>query len=135
MTEYAPPPSPDLTDEEIDALMMSPLSDDEVEELSAPEPERISTGELLLLNIETRIGRIADALEAANKIKAAGADNMEALTQQVHRLADALDSISAVFGCITERVEGQDGVYRGYVRHDRTTNGILSYAGNEAPED
>jgi hypothetical protein len=47
------------------------LSFADVEALLAPppEPETISVGELLLLNIETRIGRIAAACEeASNKI-------------------------------------------------------------------
>lgn len=75
MPKYAPPPSPDLAEAEIDALMLAPLSVDETEPRSAPEPEMISIGELLLLNIETRIGRISDALETAAKVKAASRDD------------------------------------------------------------
>lgn len=141
MTKFGPPPSPDLTEAEIDALMMSPMGDDEFEAtlteaaMAAPaEVETISVGELLLLSIETRIGRIATACETSNKIKAASRDDIVGLTAQVHRIADALDSIAAVFGCITESVEGKDGKYRGYIRHDRTTGNILSFA-NEASED
>jgi hypothetical protein len=123
--KYAP--SPDLTEAEIDALMIAPLSDDETAVLSAPpEIEMISVGELLLLNIETRIGRIADACEAANKIKTAGRDDIVGLTAQVHRLADALDSIAAVFGCITESVESDaDGVTRCYVRTRDDNHGFF----------
>jgi hypothetical protein len=118
MPKFAPPPPPDLPEDEIDALMMSPLSDDVIEELSAPpEPEMISIGELLLLNIETRIGRIATALETANKIKAAGRDDIAGLTAQVNRLADAFETMAGVMACVTESVESEaDGVTRCYVR-------------------
>jgi hypothetical protein len=141
MTKYGPLPSPDMTEAEIDALMMSPLSDDEFEAtlteaaMAAPaEVETISIGELLLLNIEQRIGRIATACETSNKIKAASRDNITELTAQVHRLADALDSISAVFGCITESVEGADGVSRCVVRTRDFAPHILSFR-NDSNED
>jgi hypothetical protein len=134
MTKYAPPPSLAEAFDELE--MLSQIGDDgillglaDAEALLAPppEPETISVGELLLLNIETRIGRIAAACEASNKIKAAGTNNLEALTQQVHRLADALDAVSNTLAEVTERVEGKDGKYRGYIRHDRTTGHILSF--------
>jgi len=113
-----------MTEAEIEAAMA--LSPDEIEALSAPEPETISIGELLLLNIETRIGRIADACEAANKIKAASRDDITGLTAQVTRLADALDSIAAVLGCVTESFEGEDGVSRCVIRTRDTVPGALS---------
>jgi hypothetical protein len=144
MTKHAPPPSPDLTEAEIDALMMTPLSDDEFGALltgateaatTAPaEVEMISVADLLLLNIETRIGRIATACETSNKIKAASRDNITELTAQVNRLADALDSIAAVFGCITESVEGSDGVSRCIVRTRDTAPHVLSFR-NDGSED
>jgi hypothetical protein len=80
----------------------------------------------LLLNIESRIGRIADALETANKIKTADRTDIVGLTAQVNRLADALDSISAVFGCVTESVEGADGVSRCVIRTRDTVPNALS---------
>jgi hypothetical protein len=123
-------PSPDLTETEIDALMIAPLSDDRVAAIFQPEPEieTISLIELLLLGIEPRFERIAAALETANKIKTADRNDIVGLTAQVNRLADAFEAMAGVMGCITARVEGADGVTRGYVRHDRTTNGILSFA-------
>lgn len=117
-----------ITEAEIEAAMA--LSAEELEQiktLSAPEPEMISTGELLLLNVETRIGRIADALETANKIKMADRNDIVGLTAQVNRLADALDSIAAVFGCVTESVEGADGVSRCVIRTRDTVPGSLSF--------
>jgi hypothetical protein len=126
MTKYDAPPSPDLTEAELDALMTAAISGDVYAE--APEPEMLSAVELILLSAEHRFGRMANALETAAKAATAGANNVEALTAQVHRLADAFEAMAGFMGCITERVEGQDGVYRGYVRHNRTTNGLLSYA-------
>lgn len=128
MSKHDAPPSPDLAEAEIDALMMSPLSDD-VAAIFQPEPEieMISVGELLLLNIESRIGRIADALEATNKMKTADRNDIVGLTAQVNRLADALDSIAAVFGCVTESVEGADGVSRCVIRTRDTVPNVLSF--------
>lgn len=127
MSKHAPP-SPDLTEAEIDAVMMSPLSDDDVAAVFQPEPEieTISLTDLLLLGIEPRFARIADALEATNKIKTAGRDDIAGLTQQVTRLADALDSIAAVLGCVTESVESDaDGVTRCYVRTRDDNHGFF----------
>src|SRR5258708_27245288 len=85
------PPSPDLTDEEIDALMPSPLSDDEfeallteaeteaamalsaeeIEALSAPpESQTISVTELLLIGLEARFERLANAAQDVAEITA-----------------------------------------------------------------
>jgi hypothetical protein len=96
--------------------------------MTAPEPEieMISIGELLLLSVETRIGRIAEALETAAKVKAAGADNIEALTQQVHRLADAFEAMAGVMACVTEDVQSDaDGVTRCYVRTRDDNHGFF----------
>jgi hypothetical protein len=126
MTKHDAPPSPDLTEAEIDALMMSPLSEEDVAATMQPEIEMISVGELLLLNIETRIGRIAEALETANKIKTADRNDIVGLTEGVNRIADALDSIAAVFGCVTESVESDaDGVTRCYVRTRDDNHGFV----------
>jgi hypothetical protein len=101
-------------------------SSDEIEALSVPEPETISIGELLLLNIETRIGRIADACEAANKIKTAGRDDIVGLTAQVNRLADAFEAMAGVMACVTESVESDaDGVTRCYVRTRDDNHGFF----------
>jgi hypothetical protein len=119
------PPSPDLTEAEIDALMMSPISDEDVAAIFQPEPEieTISIGELLLLNIETRIGRIADALETANKIDR---NNFEALTAGVNRLADAFEQMAGTLACITESVESDaDGVTRCYIRTRDDNHGFF----------
>jgi hypothetical protein len=124
--KYAPPPSPGLSEDELDALMLAPLSDDVIEELSAPEPELISIGELLLLNVETRIGRIADALETANKIKATHRDDITGLTANINRLADAFEAMAGVLACVTESVESDaDGVTRCYIRTRDDNHGWL----------
>lgn len=134
MTKHdAPPQSPELSEADIDALMKSELSDDGVAAIllssahePEPEPELISTGELLLLSVETRIGRIADALETANKIKTADRNDIVGLTEGVNRIADALGSIAAVFGCVTESVESDaDGVTRCYVRTRDDNHGFF----------
>jgi hypothetical protein len=95
------------------------MSDDRIQLIPDPatDAETISTVELLMLSIESRFGRAANALERI----AAGTNNLEALTQQVHRLADALDAVSNTLGCITESVQSDvDGVTRCFVRtrHD-----------------
>ena len=62
--------------------------------------------ELFLLSIETRLGRVADALENVVKIKTAGRDDITGLTAQVNRLADAFEGMATTLGCITESIEG-----------------------------
>jgi hypothetical protein len=64
--------------------------------------------ELFLLSIETRLGRVADALEKTANAVTAGRDDITGLTQQVTRLADALDSIAEIFGEVTAKVKGVD---------------------------
>jgi hypothetical protein len=116
------PPSPDLTEAELDALMPAPLSADGIE----AEPETISMSELLLLNIETRFGRMANALENVAKIKAASRDNIAGLTAQVNRLADAFEAMAGVMACVTESVESDaDGVTRCYVRTRDDNHGFF----------
>jgi hypothetical protein len=83
--------------------------------------------ELFLLSIETRLGRVADALEKTANAVTAGRDDIAGFSAQVNRLADALDSIAAVFGCITESVEGADGVSRCVIRTRDTVPGSLSF--------
>jgi uncharacterized protein Yka (UPF0111/DUF47 family) len=120
MSKFAPPPSPEATIAELEEI--EKVAEQNANEIAAtmmmpePEIEMISVGELLLLNIETRIGRIADALETAAKAKAASRNDVAGLTAQVNRIADALESLAAVFGCVTESTEGKDGVSRCHVR-------------------
>jgi hypothetical protein len=82
----------------------------------ADEPEMLSAVELILLSAEHRFGRMANALEKAATAATAGANNVAALTAHVNRLADAFESMAGFIGCITESVEGKDGVSRCYVR-------------------
>jgi hypothetical protein len=131
--KYAPPKSSDEKIAELENMI--PITDDDIAELdtlaearaasiaefevfeAATAPETISLTDLLLLGIEPRFERLTAALENVVKIKTAGANNIEALTVQVNRLADALDSIAATLGCITESVKSdEDGVTRCYVR-------------------
>jgi len=91
-----------------------------------PELPPLHADELFLLSIETRLGRVADALETTANAVTAGRDDIAGLTAQVHRLADALDSIAAVFGCVTESVEGHDGVSRCVIRTRDTVPGALA---------
>ena len=100
----------------------------------ADEPEMMSAVELILLSAEHRFGRIATALEAVATAATAGRNDITALTAQVTRLADALDSIAAVFGCVTESVEGEDGVSRCVIRTRDTVPGTLSFR-NDGSED
>jgi hypothetical protein len=86
----------------------------------------LNADELFLLSIETRFGRIADALENVAKIKAAGRDDIVGLTAQVNRLADAFESVAGLLGCLTEDVEGQDGKTRCVIRTRDTVPGALS---------
>jgi hypothetical protein len=146
MSEFAPPPTP------IDALMMLPISDEleelerlaeqnanEIEELERlaeqnaneiaatfmPEIETIPLTDLLLLGLEPRFERIATALENVATIKAAGRNDIVGLTAQVNRLADAFEAMAGFIGCITDSVEGADGVSRCYVRTRHDNHGWL----------
>jgi hypothetical protein len=121
MTKFSPPPSPEAAIAELEEIerQADRNSDEIVASVLAeiePKVEMISIGELLLLSIETRIGRIADACEAANKIKTAGRNDIVGLTAQVERLANAFEAMAGFVGCLTESVEGQDGVARCYLR-------------------
>jgi hypothetical protein len=87
----------------------------------------LNADELFLLSIETRFGRIADALENVAKIKAAGRNDIVGLTEGVNRLADAFEAMAGFVGCLTESVEGADGVARCYVRTRDTNSNILSF--------
>jgi hypothetical protein len=108
------------------------MTDDRIQLIPDPatDTETVSMVELLMLSIETRFGKAANALERI----AAGTNNLEALTQQVHRLADALDSISQIFGCVTESVEGADGISRCIIRTRDTVPNVLSFR-NDGGED
>jgi hypothetical protein len=87
----------------------------------ATAPETIPFSELLLLSLEQRFGRLCASLEAT-----AGANNIEALTAQVTRLADALDAVSNTLACVTESVKGEDSEYRCFVRTlDHPSHSIL----------
>jgi hypothetical protein len=97
----------------------------------ATDIEMVSMVELLMLGIESKFGRAANALERI----AAGTNNIEALTQQVHRLADSLDSISNTLACVTDSVEGADGVSRCYVRTRDENHGWLLSERDERESD
>jgi hypothetical protein len=152
MSKYAPPPSPEAAIaelEEIDRFAakfealdkleaqnaneiaeleeLERLAEQNATEIAAsflpdPEPETISLTDLLLLGIEPRLARIADALENAVK---ADRNNFEALTAQVHRLADAFETMAGFIGCVTESIEGADDKVRCYVRTYATSNVAL----------
>jgi hypothetical protein len=85
-------------------------------------PDTLSATELLLLSLEHRFGRIATALEGT----AAAAKNIDGLTAQVSRLADAFSSIAETLSCLTETVEGQDGQSRCTLRTHKMSPGLLS---------
>jgi Flp pilus assembly protein TadG len=78
-----------------------------------------------LLSLEHRFGRMANALEMAAKAATVGANNIEGLTAQVNRLADAFEAMAGFIGCVTESVEGVDGVSRCYVRTRDDNHGWL----------
>jgi hypothetical protein len=101
----------------------------------ADEPEMLSAVEMILLSAEHRFGRMANALETAAKAATAGANNVEALTQQVHRLADAFEAMAGFIGCVTESVEGADGVSRCYVRTRDENHGWLLSERDERESD
>lgn len=126
------PPEPEFTmADQIDPLAKAEAVIEalleEIEALSAPkpEPDTISVTDLTLLSMLPRFERIAQAAENSNTLRKAG---NEELAASLHRFADTLDSIAATLNCITESVEGADGISRCYVRHDRTTGNILSFA-------
>jgi methyl-accepting chemotaxis protein len=75
----------------------------------------LTAAELLLFSIDKRSGRLADA-----------AEGIDELTAQVSRLADAFESIAATLNCLTENVEGADGVSRCVVRTRDTVPNALS---------
>jgi hypothetical protein len=82
--------------------------------------------ELFLLSIETRLGRVADALEKTANAVTAGRDDITGLTAQVTRLADAFEAMAGVMACVTESVESDaDGVTRCYVRTRDDNHGFL----------
>jgi hypothetical protein len=85
-------------------------------------PDTLSATELVLLSLEHRFGRIATALEDS----AAAAKNIDGLTAQVERLADAFTSIAATLDCLTESVEGEDGRSRCTLRTFDARPSILS---------
>jgi hypothetical protein len=138
MSKFTPPQSPEaaiaeletqarLDSAEFKAEELDRIAEQNANEIAAslqPEPvEFISIGELLLLNVETRIGRIADALETANKIDR---NNFEALTAGVNRLADAFEMMAGFIGCVTDSVQSDaDGVTRCYVRTRDENHGWL----------
>lgn len=92
----------------------------------ATDDDMMSVTELLLLSAEHRFGRIAAALETVATAATAGRNDIAGLTAQVYRLADAFESIAAVFACVTESVEGEDGVSRCVIRtRDTVPNSLL----------
>jgi uncharacterized protein Yka (UPF0111/DUF47 family) len=127
MTTFAPPPSPEAAIAELEEIeRLADQNSDEMVATFQPEPEMISIGELLLLSVETRIGRIADALETANKIKATHRDDIAGLTANINRLADAFEAMAGVMACVTESVQSDaDGVTRCYVRTRDDNHGFF----------
>ena len=104
---------------------------DKIELIPDPAADMISVAELLMLGVENRIGRIADASEQIVALTAKGLTNIEGLTAQIHRLADAFESMAGTLAAVTDLTEGKDGVVRGFIRHDRTTNGLLAFRGSD----
>jgi hypothetical protein len=93
------------------------MSDDNIELIPDPAPETIQFSELLLLSLEQRFGRLCASLETTAKAATAGANNIEGLTAQVHRLADAFEQMAGFIGCVTESVESEaDGGTRCFIR-------------------
>ena len=79
------------------------------------------------MNVETRIGRIAYALEFVVEIKTAGRNDLVGLTAQVEGLADAFEAMAGFVGCVTDSVVGKDGASRCHVRtHDENHGRLLS---------
>jgi hypothetical protein len=103
-------------------------------ETTVTADEMMSVAELTMLSIENRFGKMLNALDKVANATVTGANNIEALTAQVTRLADAFEAMADFIGCITESVEGADGVSRCYVRTHSTTNGILSFRDNSEGE-
>ena len=96
----------------------TPIATDDLPPLHADE--------LFLLSIETRMGRIADALEKTANAVTAGRDDITGLTAQVTRLADAFEVMAGFIGCITETVESDvDGKTRCYVRTRDDNHGFF----------
>lgn len=88
--------------------------------------DTLSPTELILLSLEHRFGRMSTALEMAAKGTVSGANNIDALTAQIGRLADAFEAMAGFIGCVTESVKGEDGEYRCFVRtHDRSNHAYL----------
>jgi hypothetical protein len=121
MTEHDAPPSPEAAIAELEELerVAEQNSNEMIAAALTPEPETemISLSELLLLGFDTRLGHIAESIEKATAVKAAGRNDIEALTAQVSRLAEAFEVMAGFIGCITESVESDaDGKTRCYVR-------------------
>jgi len=112
------PPSPEAAIAELEEIeRQADQNSDEIVASILAEPETIPLADLLLLGIDSKIGRIADALETSNKLKAKGRDDIAGLTAQVNRIASALESLAAVVGCVTEFVQSDaDGATRCYLR-------------------
>ena len=92
----------------------------------ADEPEMMSAVELILLSAEHRFGRIATALETVATAATAGRNDIAGLTAQVNRLADAFEAVAGLLSCVTESVEGEDGISRCVIRTRDTVLNALS---------
>ena len=99
----------------------TPIATDDLPPLHADE--------LFLLSIETRLGRVADALEKTANAATAGRDDITGLTAQVTRLAHALDCISEIFDAVTAKSKGvDDGVIRRTLRTcDSSPTALTTY--------
>lgn len=129
-------PSPELADvtnddeieaaetEAFDVLIEAEIAEIEADAPAAPEADTIPLHDLLLLGVEHRLGRIANALEKDAAIKCE-------LTAQVARLADAMGFIALTFNTLTECVEGKDGETRCTIRTHKSSPNFLSFAGEE----
>jgi hypothetical protein len=92
----------------------------------ATDDDMMSVTELILLSAEHRFGRIADALEKSATAATAGRNDITGLTAQVNRLADAFEAVAGLLSCVTESVEGQDGISRCVIRTRDTVPGALA---------
>jgi hypothetical protein len=75
-----------------------------------------STKELTLWSIDRHLARIANAT-----------DNVDFLTLNLGRIASALEDIASTLSCLTESVEGKDGVARCTVRTHAISPNVLSF--------
>jgi hypothetical protein len=89
--------------------------------------DTISSAELLWFSIDRRLGRVVAALENGNR-------GVDVLALEVSRLADAFGNIADTLSCLTESVEGKDGVARCTVRTHAISPNVLSFQDSSEDE-